>query len=523
MALKRNLIANYVGQGWTAIMGLAFVPLYIKLLGIEAYGLIGLFAILQAWLTLLDMGLTPTLSREMARFSGGARNAESLRDLLRSCEVIAVITACLVAVAIFTTSHWLASEWLRAESLPIPVVAEAFAIMGAVTALRFLASLYRSCIVGLQRQVLLNTINVIIATLRGAGALAVLAWISPTIQAFFIWQGLVSLATLGVFVMATYHALPTASRNGQFSLTALSGVSRFAAGMLGTVFLSLLLMQVDKLLLSRLLTLSEYGYYMLASVTAGALNVLCGPITQAWYPRLSELQAAEDSAGLIHTFHQGAQLVAVIMGSAAVTLILYSDTLLLLWTQDTELVARTAWFVSLLALGNLLNGLMRIPHMTQLAFGWTSLSIRINIIAIFFVIPAILWAAPRFGAEGAAWVWIALNTGYVILGARFMFQRILTSQLTRWYIDDIAHPLLGACSAALLLRWVFDTPATAAGQAALLITASITTLAAAAFAAPLVRAQLRRFALERLLFQKASSRASASTISPTLTNEPNPP
>ena len=43
--LKRNLIANYVGQGWAALIGLVFIPLYIKYLGIESYGLIGLFAV----------------------------------------------------------------------------------------------------------------------------------------------------------------------------------------------------------------------------------------------------------------------------------------------------------------------------------------------------------------------------------------------------------------------------------------------------------------------------------------------
>lgn len=55
MALKRNLIANYLGQAWRALMGLAFIPLYIHYLGIEAYGLIGLFATLQVCLGLLDM------------------------------------------------------------------------------------------------------------------------------------------------------------------------------------------------------------------------------------------------------------------------------------------------------------------------------------------------------------------------------------------------------------------------------------------------------------------------------------
>jgi O-antigen/teichoic acid export membrane protein len=74
-------------------MGVAFVPLYIKYLGMEAYGLIGIFAILQAWLVLLDMGMKPALGREMARFTAGAHNAQSIRDLLRSIELIGIAVA----------------------------------------------------------------------------------------------------------------------------------------------------------------------------------------------------------------------------------------------------------------------------------------------------------------------------------------------------------------------------------------------------------------------------------------------
>lgn len=63
-ALKRNLIANIGGRVWAGLIGLVFIPVYIRYLGIEAYGLIGLFAVMQAWLVLLDMGMTPTLTRE---------------------------------------------------------------------------------------------------------------------------------------------------------------------------------------------------------------------------------------------------------------------------------------------------------------------------------------------------------------------------------------------------------------------------------------------------------------------------
>jgi hypothetical protein len=84
MALKRNLIANYLGQGWLFIMSLAFISIYIKNLGFEAYGLISLFTVLQAWLTLLDMGMTPTLERETARFTGGELTPQPVHKALAS-------------------------------------------------------------------------------------------------------------------------------------------------------------------------------------------------------------------------------------------------------------------------------------------------------------------------------------------------------------------------------------------------------------------------------------------------------
>lgn len=484
MALKRNLIANYLGQGWTALMGLAFIPLYIKYLGIEAYGLIGLFGVLQAWLTLLDMGMTPALNREMARFTGGTHSATSIRDLLRSIEIIALAIATLVGLGIWAASGWLASDWLRAEKLPIDTVAQAFAIMGAVTALRFVEGIYRSAIIGLQRQVLYNAVNSALATIRWLGAVGILMWVSATIEAFFVWQGLISVLTLTALASVTYRTLPKAERGGQFSMLALRGIGRFAGGMMGITFLALLLTQVDKILLSKLLTLSDYGYYTLATVVAGALYTLTGPITQAWFPRLSELHAANNQAGLISKYHQGAQLVSVIMGSAAIIMIVFAEPILQMWTGDTELAHRSATLVSLLALGNLLNGLMWIPYQTQLAHGWTGFATRINIVSVMIIVPAILWAAPRYGAEGAAWVWVSLNAGYVLIGIHFMYRRILKEEKWRWYGQDVMQPLAAAVTVAAAAAWVMPDSLAAPIQLVWLVIASSFTLLASAFAAP---------------------------------------
>ena len=190
MSLKRNVLANYFGQAYAAVMALAFVPLYIKYLGIEAYGLIGIFVVLQAWLTLLDMGMKPALAREMARFTGGGIGAQSVCDLLRSVEVIALVIAALTGVGIYLAADWLATSWVRPEQLSEDAVVKAFTLMGLVVAARFVENIYTNSIAGLQRQVLQNAITIVMATLRGLGSVAILIWVSPTIEAFFIWQGL---------------------------------------------------------------------------------------------------------------------------------------------------------------------------------------------------------------------------------------------------------------------------------------------------------------------------------------------
>jgi O-antigen/teichoic acid export membrane protein len=477
MALKRNLIANYLGQGWTALMGLAFIPLYIKYLGMEAYGLIGLFAVLQAWLGLLDMGMTPTLGREMARFTGGSHSNESIRDLLRSIEIIAAGVAVLIAGVIALGSDWVASSWLKVETLPTDVVAQAFAIMGLVAALRFVEGVYRSAIIGLQRQVLFNAVNSAMATLRGLGAVGIVVWVSPTIEAFFLWQGAVSIATLFILGVTTYGSVPKGVRGGRFSLDALRSVWRFAGGMVGITFLALLLTQVDKILLSKLLSLTEFGYYTLAATVAGALYMLIGPITQAFYPKFCELHARGDTAALADSYHKGAQLVSVFAGSAAIVLIFFAETFLLLWTQNVELAMRVGPLLRLLALGVLLNGLMWIPYQTQLAHGWTDLTIKVNIVAVAVIVPAILWVVPRYGAQGAAWVWVTLNAGYLLIAVHFMYRRIMTMEKWHWYGKDVLKPLVAVSLVVGAIKLMWPQQENVITQLLVLIAALLTAIA----------------------------------------------
>jgi O-antigen/teichoic acid export membrane protein len=493
MSLKKNIVANYFGQGWQALMGIAFVPLYIKYLGMESYGLIGIFAILQAWLVLLDMGMKPALGREMARFTGGAHNAQSIRDLLRSVELIGAAVAGTITLCIWAASGWAATHWVTEKHLRVEAVAHAFAAMGLVTALRFMQDIYVSCCIGLQRQVEQNVVTGITSTVRGIGAVALLAWVSPTIEAFFLWQALLSVITVAIFAGIVYRALPPAPQPARFSVPALVNIWRFAGGIVTITLLSLLLTQIDKILLSRLLTLEMFGYYALAGVVAGALTTIAGPISSALYPRFTELVTSGEESTLGAIYHQGAQMVTVLVGSAAMVLMVFGYRVLRLWTGNPSLAERVAPLVVFMALGTLLNGLLLIPYQMQLAQGWTSLTIKVDIVAVSLFVPAVLLTVPTYGGMGAVRVWALLNLAVLILEIPLMHRRLLPNEMWRWCSQDVIAPLAAAAATAFLCRWVMPHNMGKLGEVAVLLTTSVSVLIAAAAAAPVVRNQFTRF------------------------------
>jgi len=454
------------------------------------------FAILQAWLTLLDMGMTPTINREIARYKAGAISVESILDLLRSVEWICTGLALLIVTGIWFVAPSVSNGWLKVDKLTTETVIQAIVIMGFVIATRLWEEVYRSAIRGMQQQVWLNIAQATLATLRWFGVLAILIWVSPTIQAFFVWQGVISVISVIVYAHKTYQWLPESSRTGKYSLDAIKSVGRFAGGMATITLLALLLTQVDKILLSGLLPLEHFGYYMLATVVAGGLGQLIAPMNTAIYPRFTELVTRQDEAVLVKTYHDSCQLMSAVIIPPALILSAFSEPVLMLWTGDQALTAAAAPILSLLVLGTLFNGFMNVPYMLQLAYGWTGYAIYVNVVAVVIIIPAILLVVPKYGAIGAAWIWFSLNVGYVLIGVHFMYRRLIPEQKWRWYRESVVIPFVTAAVMAFGLSYVLPATEGRLDAAINVLFASICVGSSVVFVLPSLRRRIMNFSAQ---------------------------
>jgi len=491
--VKLNIIANFAGKAWTALMSLAFIPLYLKFLGIEAYGLIGFFATLQALFGLLDLGLSSTLNRELARYSAQQGTGQKMRDLVRTLETIYWGMAILISVMVISLAPFIAEYWIKAENLSVETVQQSVVLLGIAIAFQWPLSFYSGGLMGLQRQALYNVLSSGLATLRGVGAVLILWLVSPTIEAFFTWQVVISLLSTALIALALWHSLPKGKRTAHFDKQLLHSIWRFAAGMTAISVITLLLVQLDKILLSALLPLKMFGYYTLASVAAAALSMFVGPIFTALFPKFSQLVALNDKKELTALYHRSCQLMSVVILPAALVLAMFSYEVMLLWTGDPITAKNTYWLVSLLVIGNALNGLMNLPYGLQLAYGWTKLAFYTNVVAVLLLVPMLIVMVHYYDAIGAAIVWVTLNAGYVLISLQIMHHRLLKGEQWRWYREDVGLPLVATLVVAGLGRWLLPADMSVSTTVAYIVGVSLATLIVTAMVTPQVRVWIKHY------------------------------
>lgn len=486
--IPRNIFANIAGQGWAAAMGLLLVPLYVAFLGVEAYGLIGVYATLQASLQMLDLGLSQTMNRQLAHYQAFPEKAGEARDFVRTVEVGYWGIGLAIGGVVAAAAPLLARHWLKVGALPVSTVERAIVIMGAVAALQWPLSFYEGGLMGLQRQVLFNGLKIGIATFAGAGAALVLWLVSPTITAYFTWQIVVAALNVTLLAASLWRCLPASGRPAAFAPRLLVSSWRFTAGMGGIAISGILLTQLDKVLLSTLLPLELFGYYTLAAVVSSVVPVLlAGPVFNGIFPQLTRLAAAQDAPELKMLYHRGTQLMAVLVSSVGGVIASFSPEILLVWTRSEATAAVAAPIVTVLVIGMAVNALMTLPYALQLAHGWTALGLRINLGLAVVLVPAIVVLTSRYGPVGAASAWVLLNVLYMAVGVPLTHRKLLRGELGAWFTRDILPPasvaLVVVGAGRLLVRPHAHALVTVVEVAAVFLVA----LAGAGLAAPLVR------------------------------------
>ncbi|MDE1892469.1 MAG: oligosaccharide flippase family protein [Betaproteobacteria bacterium] len=457
MSFRRNVVASYASQIYVTLLGIAILPLYLRQMGEEPYGLICFFSLLQSWFGLLDLGLTPTISRETARFHGGTLSPRTFRQLFRALASLFFVIAVSGGLVLFLASGWIAERWLRFQALPLPQVMLALEIMATSVALRWLGGLYRGVVIGAEQFAWLSGFNAVIATLRFPAAFISMLVFGTTTTVFFVHQLAVAILEASWLAWRTYDILPgevPAVTGLGWSLRPVVPILKFSTTIAFTSSVWIVVTQTDKLILSGILPLSEYGYFSLAVLVASGITLITSPISSALMPRLARLHAEGDEVGFIAIYRQSTRLISVIAACVTLSLVICAEPALLAWTGSPILAHKAAPILKLYAAGNGLLVLGAFPFCLQYARGKLRYHLIGSAILIVLLLPSVIMAAKSFGGIGAGWVWLGINVIYLFGWVAYVHYRLEPGLHRNWMFEDILKSIASPALFAAALAWL---------------------------------------------------------------------
>jgi O-antigen/teichoic acid export membrane protein len=450
ISTKSSLVAGFLAKACTALVSLAVVPIYIRLIGIESYGVIGAFVSIQVFVSMLDLGMSTTITRELARAQSSRQGLVDAGTLLRTLEIANWLIALGIAVVLWLLSPVLVRHWLNPEQLDYQSVVQAIRLAGVSLAMQWPFNLYSGALAGLDRQPRLAWITVGGATFRSLLTLAGLYVLGPGLTVFFVLQAVANALQTLWAGLGVWHEFPgELRRSAGWSLQELRRVWAFAGGMSIISVTSIALTQSDKLILSGQLGLGEFGVYAACGAIAAALYVVISPIFSVMYPRFSAVVQAGAREQLLQLYHSSSQLMTVVTVPVAATLAMNAGAVLLLWTGDSAIAARAGSVLGLLCFGNLMNGMLNMPYAVQLANGTVRHAVRLNIGAVIVFVPLAYFLATRFGIAGGALSWALIMTATTVVGAVLSHRHHALGSIWVWVYRDIIVPGMAALAVAV--------------------------------------------------------------------------
>lgn len=439
--LRNNIIANYLGTAWISLFSLLLIPFYFRVLGPEAYGLVGFFIAFRASLTILDFGLSTYSTREIARRSSNLTSrAKSVGSYIRTIELVYWFFGILLFLIFAFVSFFFPAGWFKLNKL-MPNVVQASQLIFAITlGVSWPISFYRGILRGLERQVEYNYVAAFAATFRGVASFLVLLFISPTVIAFFIVQLVSSLVEMLLMRKMVWRSIGKKGiykiSYAKFRLKELISAWRGIAGITLVSILGILITQADKLIISRQLALEQLGYYTIAVTLASSTSRLVDSIIVAIFPKFASTHIQGKHETMEKIYENSSKLVILIYLPVLFCSMFFSEQLLFLWTNSESVSIIAGEILALLIAAQLFAKLCNISSNFQLAAGKIPLLIWINVIGFITYLPILLFTIENFGAKGAAISWLLVNFAICIfLGLQIKAKAVHKIMSYQWLFN----------------------------------------------------------------------------------------
>ena len=439
--LTRNVLYNLTGQGLVILLSFIAVRFIFRRLGSDAFGIIYFSTIITLVLTsALELGISSTTIREVSRSSDS--EPRYIVDLIRTASLFYWVTGGLLLVAIVLAAPLLVTHWINLKNTDTSTASSMLRILSITAVVALPRVLYGSLIRGKQRMGLTNGIDVATAVVQQSGTLALLA-LGAGVFAVVTWLSAIAVLSTAAYMVMTARIFGVGSLLPGYSGEVVRRNLHFTLQMSAISVLSIIHSQADKIVVSKLLPVADFGFYSFASTTATRATFVTGAISQAAFPAFSARHHEGDKPGLLEQYRKLQDLVT--FGTLPVfSAICFAALPVYGYVFNNAVAQRLLLPTALLALGSYFNAMLNIPNVLSLAVGRADIATRLNVYALVTVLPVTVVLIYAYGLPGAGFSWVFYHLFALAYAIPRMCRECIGMEPRSWYSQVLKVLGLGA-------------------------------------------------------------------------------
>ena len=399
--LAHNTIWNLVGEGAPLVIGLVAVPMLVRVLGTERFGILMIVWMLIGYLSLFDLGMGRALTNLVAQ-KLGAGDERSLPPLIWTANLLMLGLAVVAAILLAACSHWLVYSVLK---IPVALERESlislYILSGALPAV-IVSSGLRGVLEAYQRFDAANAVRIPMGALSFALPLAVLPFSHSLVPVVAVLAAGRYVGAISYFV-AGRMLLPVLRTALTWDSALVRPLLTFGGWMTISNIIAPIMAGMDRFFVGAIVSMQAVAYYATPEEMITKLLILPGALCGVLFPAFSAA-ITTDPLRTRQLYLKALKLIASVMGSITVLILLCAAAGLRIWLGNAFAINGT-FVLQVLTVGIFFNSIAQAPFALVQGAGHAGWTGKIHLVELPFYLILFWVLTQKFGIAGTAFAW----------------------------------------------------------------------------------------------------------------------
>lgn len=455
--LARNTVWSLLGTVLPLGIAAVSIPLLIKGLGTERFGLLSIIWVTIGYFSVFDLGLGQALTKLVAERLGG-RDQGEIPQLVTTAMSLIVVLGLIAAGLLAAVTPWLVGHVLKASE-PLRLDGErAFWILALTLPFVIASGGLIGVLQAHQRFRAISIVRVVTGSLIFIGPLITLHWTPDLAAAAAALAASRILATVA-YVWQCRRAFSSWWQDGRFRASLLRPLINFGSWFTVSNVIGPIMIYMDRFVIGALLSLTAVAYYTTPYEVVTRLLVLPTAFESVLFPAFTMALVADETR-VLKLFGRAWRVVLIAMVLPVALIVLFAPEGLAAWVGPS-FAQHSASVLRWLAIGVLFNSLTRLPGALIQSAGRPDLVAKLHLAELPVYLVGLWLLLHTFGIVGAAVAWtlrIAVDTmAFFWIGARLIpaIKTIALQAVTAIAITATAVGLLAVLALSLHVKIAF--------------------------------------------------------------------